>query len=164
MLLACGLALADEDADFGVPPTRALRLADYAAPTPREVPGARTIRTAQLQSRLQRDAPDRPLLLDVVGGEGHDSLPGAHWLPGAGRGRAFDDPIQAQLGSTLQALTGGNRGRPMVFFCASAKCWLSYNATLRALALGYTDVYWYRGGIEAWLDAGGDVTKSSISN
>lgn len=157
MLLACGLALADEDADYGVAPTRELRLADYAAPTPREVPGARTIRTPQLQAWLQRDASARPVLLDVVGGEGHDSIPGAVWLPGAGRGTAVNDAVQGQLASALEALGGRAGGRPIVFFCASAKCWLSYNAALRAAALGYREVYWYRGGIEAWLDAGGDL-------
>jgi PQQ-dependent catabolism-associated CXXCW motif protein len=157
LLLACGLALADEDADFGVPPTRDLRLADHAAPTPRELPGARAIRTPQLKAWLQRDAPDRPVLLDVVGGAGHDSIPGAVWLPGAGRGTAFDDAVQGQLARALETLGGRAGGRAFVFFCASVNCWLSYNAALRAVALGYTEVYWYRGGIEAWLDAGGEL-------
>lgn len=157
MLLACGLALANEDADFGVATTRDLRLADYAAPTPREVPGARTIRTLQLQAWLQRAAPMRPVLVDVVGGEGHDSIPGAIWLPGAGRGRAFDDAVQAQLARALEVLTGRSNARPIVFFCVGVNCWLSYNAALRAAALGYSEVYWYRGGIEAWIDAGGDL-------
>ena len=168
MLLACGLALAGEDADFGgedadfgVAPTRELRLADYAAPTPREAPGARTIRTPQLQAWLRRDASARPLLLDVVGGEAHDSIPEAVWLPGAGRGSGFHDAVQGQLASALEALGGleGRRegGRPQVFFCARPRCWLSYNAALRAAALGYTEVYWYRGGIEAWIEAGGEL-------
>lgn len=42
----------------------------------------------------------------------------------------------------------------MVFYCASTMCWMSYNAALRARALGYLDVLWYRGGIEAWKAAG----------
>jgi hypothetical protein len=29
-------------------------------------------------------------------------------------------------------------------------CWMSYNAALRAIHLGFRQVYWYRGGIEAW--------------
>jgi PQQ-dependent catabolism-associated CXXCW motif protein len=160
LLLAWGLAFGGEDADFGVAPTRELRLADYAAPTPREVPGARTIRTRELQAWLKRVAQERPLLLDVLGGEGHDSLPGAVWLPGAGRGQSFDDAVQAQLQKTLHALTQGDRRRPVVFFCASAACWLSYNAALRAVALGYQEVYWYRGGIEAWIDSDGDLAPA----
>ena len=158
LLLACGVAFADEDIDFGVPATRELRLADYAAPTPREVPGARTVRTAQLQAWLRQDAPVKPLLLDVVGGEGHESIPGAVWLPGVGRGTAFSDAVQGQLARALDLLGARSGRRPIVFFCASAKCWLSYNAALRAVAMGYKDVYWYRGGIEAWIDEGGDLS------
>ena len=163
MFVACGIAYADEDVDSGVPSTRALRLSDYGAPTPREVPGARTVRTSQLQSWLKRDAPARPVLLDVVGGEAHESLPGAIWLPGAGRGFAFNDAVQSQLARALEALGGREGGRAFVFFCASVNCWLSYNAALRAVALGYREVYWYRGGIEAWLDAGGELSPMRIT-
>jgi len=120
MLVACGLARGNELADFGVAPTRDLRLANYAAPTPREVPGARTIHTRQLQTWLRRDAPMRPVLLDVVGGEGHESIPGAVWLPGAGRGQGFNDAVQGQLARALQVLTGGSLARPIVFFCAGS--------------------------------------------
>ncbi len=34
------------------------------------------------------------------------------------------------------------------------KCWGSYNAALRAIRLGYTNVHWFRGGVEAWQQAG----------
>ena len=162
MLFACPPAVADEDADFGVAPTRALRLADHAAPTPRELPGARTIRTPQLRAWLERDAPARPLLIDVVGGSGHETIPGALWLPGTGRGSSFSDDLQAWFGRTLETLTLRNRARPLVFFCAGTHCWLSYNAALRATALGYREVYWYRGGIEAWIDAGGDLVPARL--
>ncbi len=36
----------------------------------------------------------------------------------------------------------------------SRECWVSYNAALRAINAGYTNVLWYRGGIEAWKAAG----------
>jgi hypothetical protein len=98
-----GLASADEGADFGVAPTRELRVLDHASPTPREIPDARTISTAQLLAWLRRDAHDRPLLIDVVGSEEHESLPGAVWLPGAGRGESFNDAVQERLGRALAA-------------------------------------------------------------
>lgn len=156
-LLAVGAAAADEDSDFGVAPVASLRLGNLSAPTPREVPGARTIRTAELRERLRAADTAPPLLFDVLGGEQHDSLPGAIWLPGAGRGDAFDDALQAQLARLLRTATKGEADRAMVFFCQGTACWLSYNAALRAVALGYRQVYWYRGGIEAWLAAGGEL-------
>jgi len=51
------------------------------------------------------------------------------------------------------AFAGGDKSRPMVFYCVDAECWLSYNAALRAIKLGYTNVMWYRGGVAAWRTA-----------
>ena len=34
-----------------------------------------------------------------------------------------------------------------MFYCEGAQCWESYNAALRALDLGYSNVLWYRGGL-----------------
>ena len=156
-------AALNEDHDFGIAPSAELRLADYAAPTPREIPGAKTISTVQLRERLAGDAAGRPVLLDVIGDAGHDSLPGAIWLPGAGRGASFDDGLQAQLAKALEQITGGDKARALVFLCAGANCWLSYNAAQRAARLGYSAVHWYRGGIEAWLAAGGGLAPMRIA-
>jgi PQQ-dependent catabolism-associated CXXCW motif protein len=155
--------LASEDEDFGVVPVATLRLSEFSAPTPREVPGARTVRTAELRRLLDGDAAARPLLFDVLGGEAHDSLPGAIWLPGAGRGTSFEDALQAQLARALEAATRGNRSHPVAFFCQGPRCWLSYNAALRAVALGYREVLWYRGGIEAWRAAGGRLAPLRVA-
>jgi len=162
-LLAGSAAHANEDADFGVAPASTLRLADLSAPTPREIPGAKVMRTVELRDRLRAAEAERPLLFDVLGGEPHESLPGAIWLPGAGRGNSYDDSVQAQLARLLQAATKGDAGRAMVFFCQGTACWLSHNAALRAVALGYREVYWYRGGIEAWLAAGGPLAPLRFS-
>src|SRR5262245_20528000 len=163
VLAAClaALASANEDVDYGLAPASTLRTAGFHAPTPREVPGARPLRTSALRASLQ--AGPAPLLLDVLGGEVHSSLPGAIWLPGAGRGLSFTDTVQARFAQTLNALTKGDRKRPLVFFCQGPQCWLSYNAALRAVALGYETVYWYRGGIEAWIESGGDLVPMKLT-
>jgi len=162
-LLAAASASANEDADFGIVPVAVLRQAELSAPTPRTLPGAKTLGTAELRERLRAPADPLLLLFDVLGGEQHDSLPGAIWLPGAGRGNGFDDAVQAQLARLLQAATKGDVGRAMVFFCQGTACWLSYNAALRAVALGYREVYWYRGGLEAWIAAGGALAPLRLS-
>ncbi len=162
-LLTSSAACASEDADFGIAPATALRLSELSAPTPREIPGAKVIRTVELRDRLRAVEAERPLLFDVLGGEQHDSLPGAIWLPGAGRGASYSDAVQAQLARLLQAATKGDAGRPIVFFCQGTACWLSYNAALRAVALGYREVYWYRGGIEAWLAGSGPLAPLRFS-
>lgn len=145
-------AYADEDRDWGVAPSAQLRRPPYSAPTPREIPGGRVATTLELKAMLDGAGP--PLVIDVISGEGHISIAGALWLPGAGHGTHFVDPLQALFAERLGRLTGGDKSRPLAFFCVNAQCWLSYNAALRALALGYGRVYWYRGGIESWRAAG----------
>jgi PQQ-dependent catabolism-associated CXXCW motif protein len=152
-----------EGLDFGVPPTAELQLATPSGPTPREVPGARTMRTAELRGLLARPVEERPLLFDVLGGDGHESIPGAIWLADAGRGSGYDDELQARLSRTLEYLARGNRKQPMIFFCANVRCWLSYNAALRARRLGYEIVGWYRGGIDAWVAAGGELAPLRVT-
>ncbi len=156
-------APAAEDADLGVPPSAELRFGDHASATPVTILGARFVTTPELKAALGRPPAERPILFDVLGGAGHDSLPGAIWLPDAGRGTGFDDELQQRLARTLAVLTNGDAARPMVFFCASVNCWLSYNAALRAARLGYTAVGWYRGGIQAWIAAGGALAPMKVS-
>ncbi|MDQ6638660.1 MAG: rhodanese-like domain-containing protein, partial [Pseudomonadota bacterium] len=55
----------------------------------------------------------------------------------------------------LERLTGGDKSRAVVFYCRSSSCWHSYNASLHAIEAGYTNVMWYRGGIDAWRAADG---------
>jgi len=152
---------AGEDSDAGVAPVSRLRLDSHSAPTPLEIPGGKRLLTEDLRALLWQAEP--PVLFDVLGGDGHESLPDAIWLPGAGRGRSFEDELQRQLARVLETTTKGNKQRAVVFFCASKNCWLSYNAALRAALLGYTQVYWYRGGIEAWLEAGQPLAPMKVS-
>ena len=147
---------AEEANDYGVPPTATLRLNDFDAPTPLRIEGARTITTGALQQMMASNRP--PLLVDVIGGQQSISLPGAVWMREAGAGRHIDDDVQAWFDYHLSKHTGGDKSRALVIFCASRMCWLAHNATLRAVDLGYTEVYWYRGGRDSWQAAGLPLT------
>jgi PQQ-dependent catabolism-associated CXXCW motif protein len=161
-LFAAGGAGAQDSADPGasVMPSAALRLSDYSAPTPLSIPGAMLIDTPELRERIAGERP--PVLIDTAGGSGHESMPGAIWLPGAGLGTGYHDAVQQQLEKTLEVVTKGDRARALVFFCVSRSCWLSYNSALRAVRLGYREVYWYRGGLEAWRAAGGELEPPKV--
>ena len=143
---------AEESTDYGVPPTTSLHLANFDAPTPTQIEGAKTVTTGALRQMLASDRP--PILVDVIGGQQSVSLPGAIWMRGAGVGRHIDDDIQAWFDYNLSKYTGGDKSRPLAIFCASRLCWLAHNATLRAVDLGYSEVYWYRGGRDSWQAAG----------
>jgi hypothetical protein len=143
----------DEDADAGLPADDVLH-ADYEAPTPIAVPGARTIRTPDLAALIERR---KPLVIDTNPWGG--SVPDAVGLWGAGIGGDLSDEFQARLGRKIQQLTGGDRTVPVVAMGGNAERFQGRNLALRLVALGYADVYWYRGGREAWEVAGLPVTE-----
>jgi PQQ-dependent catabolism-associated CXXCW motif protein len=148
--------------DFGVAPISQLRPTDRLhAPTPTTIPGGRVVSTQQLAQWLQ--APEgrqgRVLLLHALLSREH--LPNALPAAPALQGGSFDDQVQQAFGDYLKKVTGDDRSRTLVTYCQGVQCWGSYNAALRALRLGYTNVYWYRGGLDAWKQAGLPVVDAS---
>lgn len=146
-----------ERQDFGVPPTAELHAGAMHGPTPASIPGGQVVTTPGLIALLG----DRSLgarVFDVLGGP--ETLPGALAAVPASQPGNFQDPTQQQFGQFLQQTTQGRRDLPLVFYCASSHCWMSYNAALRAIRLGYTNVLWYRGGLEAWQAAGQPTLRS----
>ena len=141
-----------EAEDWGVPAADELRQGAYHAPTPTTHPTAAVINTQDLHAMLI--GPNPPVTINAVFGKNQvTSIPGSIWLTAAGQGGTFDDDIQTQLASPLGNLTDNDFARPIVVYCVDANCWLSYNAALRLDALGYENLYWYRGGIAAWKAA-----------
>jgi quinoprotein dehydrogenase-associated probable ABC transporter substrate-binding protein/PQQ-dependent catabolism-associated CXXCW motif protein len=140
------------------------RMADYRAPVPASLAGARVVDTAGLQALLEAQP---PLLIDVLpvprepAGRPAGSiwqpparanLPGSVWLPNVGFGELsaeFERYFRAQL----ERLTEGNKARAVAFYC-KAECWMSWNAARRALAWGYENVIWYPDGTDGWQAAG----------
>ncbi|WP_455203053.1 rhodanese-like domain-containing protein, partial [Kaarinaea lacus] len=43
---------------------------------------------------------------------------------------------------------------PVVFFCDGIHSSHSYRAAKKVVALGYANVFWFRGGIQEWADKG----------
>jgi PQQ-dependent catabolism-associated CXXCW motif protein len=150
---------AEENVDFGVKPQVHLQV-NVGTPTPVAFPRnmAETLSTYELDEILWT-APDAayPLLIDVLNGDHKYTIMGAHYVPNGGQPGTFDDDIQRQLVADLAKITKGRSDRPIVFFCLGAHCWESYNAVLRAYHAGYRKLYWYRGGISAWMEAGLEV-------
>lgn len=143
----------DEGRDYGVAPAvGTIRTQNLEAATPTEVMGAETVSTPQLWDMLLADEP--PVLIDVLGGNQKVTLPGALWSPNTGRGMSLNDDVQQVLSAEINRLTCSDKSVPVVLFCLSKTCWLSVNATVRAVALKYEKVYWYRGGRCAWESGG----------
>jgi TolB-like protein len=141
---------ADENADFGVPVDVTLR-GDLAGFTPVGTPGAITVRTPELAELLARV---RPIVIDTMTYTWGLSIPGAIGLKYAGLGGSLTDQAQDRLHSKMRELTEGNSDAPIVAVGWNSERFDGRNLALRLAALGYRQIYWYRGGREAWEVAG----------
>jgi PQQ-dependent catabolism-associated CXXCW motif protein len=157
-----GPSYANEARDDGVAPQRTIHARNTSGSTPLTVPGAHTALTRQVAGALA--GPHPPVLIDVANSwGGHQTLPGAIWMRGAGDDAAGKDPALDGLFRALLASVAPDHNQMLVIFCESTVCWQSYNAALRAAADGYANVYWYRGGVAAWRAAGLPTVSSVLS-
>jgi PQQ-dependent catabolism-associated CXXCW motif protein len=146
-----------------VPEPDGYRLADYRAPTPATLHGARVIGTDEAEAIWRRHSavfidvlPRPPRPRDLPAGtvwrdKPRANIPGSVWLPDTGYGE-LAPAMAGYFADGLEKATAGDRARTLVVYCL-ADCWMSWNAAKRALALGYTDVAWYPEGTDGWIAA-----------
>jgi PQQ-dependent catabolism-associated CXXCW motif protein len=88
----------------------------------------------------------------------HQSIENATWLPNVGYG-VVPAATEDYFKKNLEALTTGDKSKPVVFFCLR-NCWMSWNAAKRALTYGYKNVMWFPDGTDAWQEIGQPVVES----
>lgn len=159
--LTAGPALADCDPrPDGVDPDIGYRVGHYSAPVPECAPGAPNIGFEE--AKRLHDA-GGAVFVDVTPIDGSDpdpfdgtwavpephmSVPGAIWLPEAGRGKP-EPWLENYLRDNLDRLIAASPGKPVIVFCRS-DCWGSWNAAKRAASWGYANLRWYAEGIGDW--------------
>lgn len=155
-LIACVLA----QPLWAIDEPEGYRQSDYDAPVPDTVSGGLRIedeaafalwRTGMVAFIDVMPTLKRPKGLPedaIWKGRSRNSVPGAIWLPDAGFG-TLDAKAEDQFRAGLEAATQGNPDAPVVFLCR-ADCWMSWNASKRAIAWGYTRVFWYAFGSTGW--------------
>ncbi len=131
----------------------------YRAPTPAALPGGTAVDLEQTQRLIQANkvwlvfvesaeravAPPRPWLVAAP----KTVIPGSVWLPNVGKGAPEADEV-AYFKTRLDAMRAERPGAGFLFYCY-IDCWVSWNAALRAIRLGYGPVYWYPDGIDGWM-------------
>lgn len=148
-------AYADEDNDMGVAGPQTFRDgAEVHGATPTAAPaGSKTISTQELV-KLYKSDPGLVVLDSLhINAAKKQSLPGANWLHGAGWAEAkVNTTIEKNFAKAMAAIAP-SKDTPIVSYCENWECWLSWNAAMRLSVLGYSRIYWYRGGIDAWKAA-----------
>jgi PQQ-dependent catabolism-associated CXXCW motif protein len=138
------------------------RTADYRAPTPAGLAGARVVSTAEAEPLWQRKS---AVFVDVLARAPRPAnlppgtiwrdrprlnIPGSIWLPDTGYG-ALAPATEDYLRKNLERATGGDRAKLLVIYC-QRNCWMSWNAAKRILSMGYANVAWYPDGTDGWTE------------
>jgi hypothetical protein len=153
-----------EDANAGLPITQGVRSANLIGPTPIGAPGVSTIKTSELRALIGDGvsgvSAELPLLLSTNCGNClRDTIPGTNFVPGAYRDGVLDDAKRQALKVLVDQLLHGDRTRRVITYSWDAAFWNARNLAIELVALGYPNVSWYRGGLEAWDVAGLPVTR-----
>jgi len=150
---------ASEEFGGGFGSANGLRTQDFDGLSPQQLDGIKKFNTQELALALKSS--QAPVLIDVWSFE--DAIPSALTLILGGL--AFDDPAKeapyAERFSNLLKLLSPDTEKPIVFY-SKGRDWLSANAAMRAKKLGYTQVGWYRGGLDGWKAASLPVAPAAI--
>jgi PQQ-dependent catabolism-associated CXXCW motif protein len=143
---------ADEPDDY--------RTADYRAPVPATLKGARVLTSAEAEAIWREKTgtfidvlPRAPKPKNLPEGtvwrdKPRFNIPGSIWLPDTGYGR-LAPATEDYWRDGLARVSRGNKAALLVIYC-QADCWMSWNAAKRALSYGYSDIAWYPDGSDGW--------------
>ena len=170
-LITKDAAQASQVSVSGVPEPEGFRMERYRAPVPATLKGATVLTTPALIELIEQA---KPILVDVLPKARRpqnrtadqvwmepprEHIPGSVWLPNVGYGELSAEFAQ-YFRDQLERLTGGDKSKPLVFYC-DANCWMSWNAAKRAMTeLGYQKVYWYPDGVQGWKRAGRELAEA----
>ena len=162
-----GAALAD-DPDVAEP--AGYRMNNFRAPVPGSLAGASVVTLEQAEDLAGSGdvlfvdvlpRPPKPKNLKegtIWRPRPRHNIPGSTWLPNTGFG-GLSEAVERYFQESLSSITEGDKTRKILFYCL-ADCWMSWNAAKRALSLGYSRVYWFPEGTDAWTTFGLPTERS----
>lgn len=124
--------------------------------TPRLLDGTELVGAKQAQQLVTRGV---PLFDGRTAEEFRTGRPaGARWVPYVERSAKETDydPSKDELDVTKLP---ADKNQAIMFSCGGPECWKSYKSARRAMKEGYKRIYWFRGGIKEWNDAGLPIDK-----
>jgi rhodanese-related sulfurtransferase len=145
-----------ENMDWHIPTPTQFRTVEEGIhfPTPLHLNGITTLQTDALIEKIKNG---NLLLIDAryISDNPDPSLPNANLFDFGGLAysdEAHDKKISLAVDKMMKKIAP-DKAQAIAVFCTSVECWLSVNTVMRLQTLGYTNLYWYRGGIQAWAVA-----------
>ena len=146
-----------------VPEPEGFKMDQYRSPTPATLLGATVVNAVEAKTLHETGqvkfidvlpSPKQPPGMkesDIWLPKKRLNIPGSDWLADVGYG-VLSDELEIYFNSNLKRLSENN-SQGMLFYC-QVDCWMSWNAAKRALNSGYSNVYWFPGGVDEWLFEG----------
>lgn len=124
--------------------------------TPGQLPGVKRVRAAEVKELIAQNA----LMVDVRSekeyNEGH--IPGAILVPYGEK--SLKDIAFDPAADSFSGVDKLDKNKAVIFACNGPECWKSYKAAKAAVARGFTNVHWFRGGLPEWKAEGMAVERS----
>ncbi|ORU89600.1 MAG: hypothetical protein A6F71_01135 [Cycloclasticus sp. symbiont of Poecilosclerida sp. M] len=157
--------------------TETYRGLPYHAPTTQTPPqGVKRISADDLAGLLSSE--NKPVLIDVYGAifreesldfdgawlvsSSRKNIPGSVWLPNVGK-QELKPVVEQYFRDQLTQLTHENKSKVLVIYCIE-DCWMAWNAAKRSNEWGYTNVLWFREGVDGWNDNNWQLQDSEPVN
>ena len=105
---------------------------------PEQIPGSNTLTAEQVIEMIL----SRPDLVVI------DSRKKTEYVKGHIEGAI--NMLNTRMTRTMLETAVPNKTATILFYCNGARCLRSSDAVNKALSWGYENIYWFRGGIEAW--------------
>jgi rhodanese-related sulfurtransferase len=118
--------------------------------TPTQLPGATLVTAAEARDLAARGA----LLVDTRNDKEYGAKHIANAILVPYHEKSLKDVAFDTKADDFSGLKALDKNRPTVFACNGPECWKSYKASRQAIAAGFKQVYWLRGGLPEWDGAG----------
>jgi rhodanese-related sulfurtransferase len=131
-------------------------VAELGTFTPTSLPGARLVNAREVRELVAEGA----VIVDTRTEKEYKNkhVPRAVFAPYYEK--SLKDVAFDMAQDDFSALDKLDKAKPTIFSCNGAECWKSYKAGKTAAARGFTHVYWFRGGLPEWEEAGFGVEKN----
>ena len=133
--------------------------AEFNRVAPHRITGGETVSAREAECLIER--PNNPALV-VSALDEPWGVPGAVGMGWAASAGTLHDRLQEKLAAIMQVRANSDFTKPIIVYCHSYTCMMSYNIALRLIRIGYTSVYWMRDGIEGWTRDGFKLGKVEL--